>query len=121
MVQIDQVQKLGLDEDMFLDELISNSFKNWEMQDFLTKSGKELLKSYKVLDRELNKESMIRRIWYLHLSQKLKNQMLYKTDRSSMALGVEARPMLLDNRIIDYIFDTKPDLDKVPKFHRDRL
>ena len=28
MVQIDQVQKLGLDEDMFLDELISNSFKN---------------------------------------------------------------------------------------------
>lgn len=42
------------------------------------------------------------KIRYLSVKFKLPNQMLYKIDRASGANSCEARPIFLDNRIIDY-------------------
>ena len=36
------------------------------------------------------------------IKQKLPNQMFYKVDRSSMYFGIESRPPLVENNILDY-------------------
>ena len=51
---------------------------------------------------QVSELSDFKKLRYLSVKFKLPNQMLYKVDRASGVNSCEARPIYLDNRIIDY-------------------
>ena len=94
--------QLFLPLDKLLDSLISNCFKEWEIIPLLNSRGKEIIKSrikeFNLCDHHFV-EDKIKKIF---IKQKLPNQMFYKVDRSSMHFGIESRPPLVENNILDY-------------------
>lgn len=119
--------QLSLDENTLLDSIVSNGFKMWEMSRFLTKDAYLTLQNDLILP-EYPVSRLIDKLRYLFLSQKLPNQMFYKVDRASMANGVEARPVLCSNKIVELALKSnlgnrklynKPELRSVINFHTD--
>ena len=99
------VYQLSLDENILFDSIVSNGFKVWEMSNFLTKDAYNIISNDLIIS-EYPDFSMIEKLRFLFMKQKLPNQMFYKVDRSSMAYGVEARPILCSNRIVDIALKT---------------
>ena len=94
--------QLFLPLDKLLDSLISNCFKEWEIIPLLNLKGKEIIRS-RIKEFNLDDHCFVEdKIKKLFLKQKLPNQMFYKVDRSSMYYGIESRPPLVENNILDY-------------------
>ena len=94
--------QLFLPLDKLLDSLISNCFKEWELIPILNTKGKEIIRS-RIKEFNLEDHYYVEdKIKKLFLKQKLPNQMFYKIDRSSMYYGIESRPPLVENNILDY-------------------
>jgi asparagine synthase (glutamine-hydrolysing) len=94
--------QLFLPLDKLLDSLISNCFKEWEIMPLLNLKGKEILNS-RIKEFNLDDHYLVEdKIKKLFIKQKLPNQMFYKVDRSSMHYGIESRPPLVENEILDY-------------------
>ena len=88
--------------DKLLDSLISNCFKEWELIPLLNPKGREIIKS-RIKEFNLSDHHFVEdKIKKLFIKQKLPNQMFYKVDRSSMYFGIESRPPLVENNILDY-------------------
>lgn len=98
----DSIKKLSLHEAELFDSLVSNAYKDWELAPFLTKKGFDRLQANRIRLNGLEDLTLMNKLRYIMISQKLCNQMLYKVDRSSMHNGVEARPVYLDNDLVEY-------------------
>ena len=94
--------QLFLPLDKLLDSLISNCFKEWELIPLLNPKGREIIKS-RIKEFNLSDHHFVEdKIKKLFIKQKLPNQMFYKVDRSSMYFGIESRPPLVENDILNY-------------------
>ena len=94
--------QLFLPLDKLLDSLISNCFKEWEIIPLLNSKGREIIHS-RIKEFNLNDHQFVEdKIKKIFLKQKLPNQMFYKVDRSSMYFGIESRPPLVENDILEY-------------------
>ena len=68
----------------------------------IKQKGKEILRS-RIKEFNLDDHYLVEdKIKKLFIKQKLPNQMFYKVDRSSMHYGIESRPPLVENDILDY-------------------
>ena len=94
--------QLFLPLDKLLDSLISNCFKEWELIPLLNQKGRAIIKS-RIKEFNLTDHHFVEdKIKKLFIKQKLPNQMFYKVDRSSMYFGIESRPPLVENDILNY-------------------
>ena len=89
-----------MDEDDLLCDLSCNGFKKREWQDAVYSDYDPLHHVRKILN-ELDGLRPLDKFRILNLRFKLPNQMLYKVDRASMFNSVEARPLFLNNHVID--------------------
>jgi asparagine synthase (glutamine-hydrolysing) len=93
-------QRFFMDENSLLIDLSCNGFKKRAWGSGISSDYdplhhvERLLKDYDGMD-------VISKFRMLNLSFRLPNQMLYKVDRTSMFNSVEARPVFLNNRIVE--------------------
>tara|TARA_Y100000768_G_scaffold358752_1_gene314777 strand:- start:2154 stop:3962 length:1809 start_codon:yes stop_codon:yes gene_type:complete len=89
-----------MNETELLEDLSCNGFKKREWNDVIETDYDPLIHVRNILC-ELNGLKAMDKLRILNLRFKLPYQMLYKVDRASMFNSVEARPLFLNNKIID--------------------
>jgi asparagine synthase (glutamine-hydrolysing) len=92
--------RLFLSEEELLIDLSCNGFKKREWADLIDTDYDPFQHIHKILN-ELDGLRPLDKFRILNLRFKLPYQMLFKVDRASMYNSVEARPLFLNNRIID--------------------
>ena len=94
------VERFFMDETELLEDLSCNGFKKREWGDVIDTDYDPLIHVRNILC-ELDGLKAMDKLRILNLRFKLPYQMLYKVDRVSMFNSVEARPLFLNNKIID--------------------
>ena len=94
------VDRFFMNEKELLEDLSCNGFKKREWNDVI-KTDYDPLFHVKSILSELDGLKPMDKLRILNLRFKLPYQMLYKVDRASMFNSVEARPLFLNNKIID--------------------
>ena len=89
-----------MNETELLEDLLCNGFKKREWNDVIETDYDPLTYLRNILS-ELDGLKPMDKLRILNLRFKLPYQMLYKVDRASMFNSVEARPLFLNNKIID--------------------
>ena len=89
-----------MSETELLEDLSCNGFKKREWTDVIESDYDPLIHVRNILC-ELDGLKAMDKLRILNLRFKLPYQMLYKVDRASMFNSVEARPLFLNNKIID--------------------
>ena len=94
------LNRFFMNEDDLLRDLLCNGFKKREWQSEINTD----YDPFHYFDKILTDKEHLRpldKLRILNLEFKLPYQMLYKVDRASMFNSVEARPIFLNNRIVD--------------------
>ena len=94
------VDRFFMNEKELLEDLSCNGFKKREWGDLIKTDYNPLTHVRNILS-ELDGLKPMDKLRVLNLRFKLPYQMLYKVDRASMFNSVEARPLFLNNKIID--------------------
>ena len=94
------LNRFFLPENDLLIDLLCNGFKKREWNDSIDTDYDPLHYLHKILI-ELEGLRPLDKLRILNLKFKLPYQMLFKVDRTSMFNSVEARPLFLNNRIVD--------------------
>ncbi|MGH7882360.1 MAG: asparagine synthase (glutamine-hydrolyzing) [Candidatus Dormibacteraceae bacterium] len=74
-------------------------------QDYVSQAYRQALAEVPHLEGEEPKESRMREIFYMHLTNWLP-MLLDRKDRMSMAVGLEVRVPFCDHRLVEYVFNT---------------